>query len=179
MRTEEIAMARIGMDKSRWRLDAKLYQDDETGLPLALGPFTINPYRKGVGYPVLDEDGKAITEPFPDKFTAYRRMLDIYEEWWRALPVQQVYFIGTAAELTARVKIGTARSVPSRLRQLQVGCPDVLRILATVEGDRMTEARYHEKFKRQRRHGEWFVINQAILSEIERLSTPARGGGIV
>jgi len=58
------------------------------------------------------------------------------------------------------VKIGISLCPESRLRDMQVGCPHRLRLLATVPGDR--EAELHTRFASLRMNGEWFRWDWSI-----------------
>lgn len=76
-----------------------------------------------------------------------------------------VYFIH--AKRSNFVKIGFAKTVPNRMRELQVGCPFELAILGWREGDRETEIRIHFHYKKFRIRGEWFEfpsVNDALLA---------------
>jgi hypothetical protein len=79
---------------------------------------------------------------------------------------QFVYFIGGDV---GAIKIGLTIAPHKRLRSLQSGSPILLRVLATTQGARETEADYHERFAEHRLHGEWFARVPEILAEIERL----------
>lgn len=81
-----------------------------------------------------------------------------------------VYFVGGDQ---GAIKIGFAKSPDDRLREIQVGSPIPLSILALVEGGPKLEKGYHRRFAAHRLHGEWFAPHPDILAEIERL-TPKR-----
>lgn len=86
-----------------------------------------------------------------------------------------IYFIRSAA---GPVKIGRARRIEFRLRELRLSSPVALDIAATVEGPPDLERQYHHKFAAHRLHGEWFTPAPEILAEIERLnagSSPQTG----
>lgn len=153
---------------SRWREDALVYKDPETGLQLCLGPYKIRRYSDG-SWGLIDGNDEAVAGFGSDIFPAYRAMVDAFERWFRTVPRKQVYFIGEAARLGAYVKIGVAIDCKSRLSNLQVGSPTPLQLLASVPGDETLERDYHLQFNQQRRLGEWFTINTKLLREIERL----------
>lgn len=72
-----------------------------------------------------------------------------------------VYFIGGDFD---RVKIGyTNRDPEERLRDLQVGCPVPLRVLASFAADQCTEGQLHSLFEDSWSHGEWFKITARLL----------------
>lgn len=78
---------------------------------------------------------------------------------------QYVYFID-GGEL---LKIGTAKNVSERLRNLQVGSPVKLRLIKKIDGGRKEEKKIHKIFSDLKTHGEWFVKTPALLDYIERL----------
>lgn len=69
-----------------------------------------------------------------------------------------VYFI----QCNDDVKIGYSADVKQRLRALQTGNPTMLTLLATMKGDRTTEAYLHNIFASDRIQGEWFRLSQHI-----------------
>lgn len=64
------------------------------------------------------------------------------------------------------VKIGRARNIAQRMRELQTGCPYELKLLAVLSRDPNDEAAFHRRFARDRRHGEWFILSPAVQAEI-------------
>jgi DNA-binding transcriptional ArsR family regulator len=70
-----------------------------------------------------------------------------------------VYVAGSAAD--RRVKIDSAGNARNRLVELQLGNPDPLRILTTIEGGRLLEGLIHDRLKRFRGIGEWFDFREA------------------
>lgn len=64
------------------------------------------------------------------------------------------------------VKIGWSRDVAKRMRQLQGASSTRLQVLGCLEGTRETEADLHQRFKRFRRHGEWFEADAKMLAAI-------------
>lgn len=83
----------------------------------------------------------------------------------RSLP-PQVYFIGTD---TGPIKIGMSCDPDGRCREMRVGSPGDLRVLATAPGGRALEKRYHARFGYARIRGEWFDRHPDLLAEIDRL----------
>lgn len=62
------------------------------------------------------------------------------------------------------VKIGwTDVEAGTRVRQLQTGNPNELKVILRLEGGRAEERALHERFAADRRHGEWFVLSPALL----------------
>jgi hypothetical protein len=69
------------------------------------------------------------------------------------------------AEGVDAVKIGTAKCVHSRIKELQIGSPCKLSLAAFIYGDSTLERELHKKFQVHRLHGEWFRLSPEILSE--------------
>ena len=77
-----------------------------------------------------------------------------------------VYFVQAPC---GSIKVGRARDVQFRLRELQCANPNKLVLLAVaLDGGRETE--YHRRFAEHRMLGEWFAPHADILAEIERLA---------
>jgi hypothetical protein len=86
---------------------------------------------------------------------------------WRPTAGRKVYFIGTENREGRHVKIGLAFDPEKRLRALQTGHSQRLRVLAWLRGEREDEARLHRKFYRTRVQGEWFRITPALKRMIQ------------
>lgn len=69
-----------------------------------------------------------------------------------------VYFV----ECSGRIKIGFTRNVDGRLKTLSTGAPDVLNLLASVDGSRNFEQAIHAKLAKHRIKGEWFSDCQKV-----------------
>ena len=78
-----------------------------------------------------------------------------------------VYFI--QAGDGGPIKIGFAIDPKRRLRSLQDGAADGLRLLGTKAGSKKDERLLHQKYKTERIRGEWFCATQSIIDEIEML----------
>lgn len=74
-----------------------------------------------------------------------------------------VYF----AESAGRVKIGWSKKVATRIAQLQTGCPEPIRLLATTPGGLGLERRLHQQFAAARVNGEWFELTPELRAHIE------------
>lgn len=92
------------------------------------------------------------------KYGRYKEPFDRY-----APRVLVTYFV--QREITGLVKIGNTLNMPTRLRALQCGSPDILRVLRTVRGNR--ESEFHERFSHLRMHGEWFKASSELLEFIK------------
>jgi hypothetical protein len=71
-----------------------------------------------------------------------------------------VYFL--QAGEAGPIKIGWALDPLARLNELQVGCPEPLRLLMTLTDEGGLEAQLHRRFARLRLRGEWFRAEQEL-----------------
>lgn len=81
-----------------------------------------------------------------------------------------VYFIQHGATVSGAIKIGTTQGNPyARLRALQTGAPEPLRLLAAIDGGPLEERALHQRFAahRLRADGEWFAASAELLAFIE------------
>jgi hypothetical protein len=77
----------------------------------------------------------------------------------------RVYFIEAVG--TGTVKIGYTEGDPEdRLKQLQTGCPNQLRVAAWMAGRQEDEAELHKLFARHRVNGEWFNLSPELTTAI-------------
>lgn len=65
--------------------------------------------------------------------------------------------------VTGPVKIGVAKDVVKRLRQLQTNQPVPLRIIRVLEGDVAVERALHARFSALRLKGEWFTFSPEMI----------------
>lgn len=84
-----------------------------------------------------------------------------------------VYFI-KASGSRAMVKIGKANEPEARLAELQTGCPDKLKLLASIRCKSDKHAEYiekqaHRSFRKYRSRGEWFHYAPEIRQLISRV----------
>jgi len=70
--------------------------------------------------------------------------------------MSHLYIIQT--DKTGAIKIGRSKNPEKRLKQLQTGCPDKLKLLLIVENFGHIEKNLHRDLRsyRSRRTGEWF-----------------------
>lgn len=80
-----------------------------------------------------------------------------------------VYFIRSGEH--GLIKIGRALDVEARLRSLQTGSGEVLRLLLAIPPGGPREDELHARFAEHRRHGEWFDPAPELLAFIEESST--------
>jgi hypothetical protein len=85
-----------------------------------------------------------------------------------------VYFVQRGTD--GPVKIGSAEDVGKRVRTLQTGSPERLRLLATVPGGSSLEGLIHERLGAHRIRGEWFRPHAAVLAEAERFAAITTAG---
>jgi Meiotically up-regulated gene 113 len=70
-----------------------------------------------------------------------------------------IYFV--QGEVTRLVKIGWSLNVEKRLRQMQTGSAERLKVIAKMPGD---EKHFHQMFAKRRFHGEWFSLTDEMLA---------------
>jgi len=72
--------------------------------------------------------------------------------------------------LTGRIKIGTSKGVPKRLKTLQAHSPDDLELMATIPRLGHTEERQIQKqLKQHKHHNEWFEPHEEVLAMMKQL----------
>lgn len=82
-----------------------------------------------------------------------------------------VYILGAGD--TPMTKIGWAASdVPGRVRELQAGCWETLRVLRVAEGCRATEGWFHRRFAAHRVAREWFKFAPEMLTVVPPIDAP-------
>lgn len=67
------------------------------------------------------------------------------------------------------IKIGYSTNIETRLRELQTGYPDVLRLLLAFRGNMKHEKALHRQLNTYRLNGEWFSPAPFVLEKIEKL----------
>jgi Meiotically up-regulated gene 113 len=75
----------------------------------------------------------------------------------------------------ALLKIGQTMNLDMRVKELQIGCPEPLRVLRTYccEKPQLIEVEVHRRLSTCRRQGEWFATDLITIDEIIRdISTP-------
>lgn len=78
---------------------------------------------------------------------------------WR--PGDPLVYVIEAVGLNV-VKIGSTNDLAKRLSMLQVGCPALLRVVLTLDGDKMLECDLHQRFAKICVRGEWFLFTEEI-----------------
>jgi hypothetical protein len=78
-----------------------------------------------------------------------------------------VYFI--QGQCGGAIKIGFSVDPAKRLKELQTGYPDTLKILFMIPGDESTERALHRLFEGARLKGEWFRPDDCLIDKIKEL----------
>jgi hypothetical protein len=78
-----------------------------------------------------------------------------------------VYFI--QGESGGPIKIGYATDVSNRIRTLQTGYPEALKLLLAIPGNVNNEKVTHHELRQYRLQGEWFKPEKPVLEKIEYL----------
>jgi hypothetical protein len=87
----------------------------------------------------------------------------------RLMPRRFVYFAHAAA--LGFVKIGVTADIYDRMKTLQVGCPDDLRLIGVIVAESADEAdtiegRLHHEWRTARARGEWFRAEPELLAYV-------------
>lgn len=69
------------------------------------------------------------------------------------------------------IKIGSAASLPNRIKQLQTGNPRKLKAVFVINVEKQSklirlEKELHEKFKEYRVNGEWFKLDEEYIEKL-------------
>lgn len=89
---------------------------------------------------------------------------------------QSVYFIQSGTD--GPVKIGIAENPRARMRHMQTGCPDRLRLLHAAPGGPEREAELHAWLAPHHLRGEWFKpVDQVLGLCLAYEDAKARWGG--
>jgi len=81
-----------------------------------------------------------------------------------------VYFI--QAEIGGLIKIGYTIDLDKRLRTVQAHSSVPAKVIGTMRGSYEIEQEIHSKFASFRKHGEWFVPSDSLLSFIDFHNEP-------
>lgn len=79
-----------------------------------------------------------------------------------------IYFI--QGENGGPIKIGYTKDIEQRLKELQTGYPDILKLLIAFPGNHEYEKALHRQLKLYRLNGEWFKPDPAVFRKINELS---------
>lgn len=81
-----------------------------------------------------------------------------------------IYFIQCGNSGPIKIGFTTDGGLRKRLRSLQIGNHELLRVLKTVCGDHAEERALHSRFASSRIRGEWFHPTDELLRHIEETS---------
>ena len=113
---------------------------------------------------IHETNAGSVTVALPDgDIRDFRHVLTLNDPEAR---VRQVYFMYCAGF----VKIGTARSIIRRAKELQIGSPWKGQIILLIPGGRLTEEFLHFVFQEHRVGGEWFKLAPAVRQAIQELA---------
>jgi hypothetical protein len=93
----------------------------------------------------------------------------------RRKPSGFIYFI--QGQCGGAIKIGYSKKPELRLKELQTGYPDTLRILLMVPGNETDEAAFHTMFADFRLKGEWFKPDPYIVNKLKEIAAKIQQGG--
>lgn len=117
-----------------------------------------------------EEKTKKISEELKQKQIAENRKLGAQkakETRYKNRYPGFIYFI--QGEYGGAIKIGFSKNPEGRLKQLQTGYPDTLKMLCLVPGSNKDESDLHLEFQNFRLNGEWFKPEREIFDKIESL----------
>ena len=80
----------------------------------------------------------------------------------------QIYFLQSGG---GPIKIGFAVNIQARIDTLQLGNPEKLKLLKTVEGSVSGEKEIHRRFSKDKIRGEWFNPTDELLSFIAKIGS--------
>lgn len=97
-------------------------------------------------------------------------------EWWNIIEKRihpeitqgYIYFLQHGED--GAIKIGFAKDIEKRIKQIQEISPVPLRLLAKIKGTMMKEAALHNRFKRYRLKNEWFTPASNLIEYIEKVN---------
>jgi hypothetical protein len=72
------------------------------------------------------------------------------------------------------VKIGYSKDPSKRLKQLQTGCPERLKIICKIPGDKKLERKLQKLFWRNLLDDEWFYFTTGLKLYIKRLTESSK-----
>jgi len=82
-----------------------------------------------------------------------------------------IYVVQSGTTKDAPIKIGrtTASRKGKRKKELQIGNPQKLYVIAKLRGKRKREAELHERFASSKIHGEWFRRTPQVEAWLEEI----------
>lgn len=112
----------------------------------------------------------------PERTALFKEWGRTFVEDWKAAEAAvaargTLYFIQAGK---AAVKIGRSCKLLARQSSMQVDNHERLNCLLALHGRGHEEKEWHERYKRQRIHGEWYRLTPTLKKEIEALQRAAR-----
>lgn len=74
-----------------------------------------------------------------------------------------VYLLWARHSFFFKIGFTADKSPDQRVRDIQVGCPLGVHVVATVPGTRATESALHQRWRNYRARGEWFSFEEEAL----------------
>lgn len=68
------------------------------------------------------------------------------------------------------IKVGHTVNLERRLEQIQTCAPAAIRLVATVAGDRRTEAYFHHRLTKHRAYGEWYFPVPDVVGVVKSVA---------
>ena len=84
--------------------------------------------------------------------------------------MSEVYAIRMGA--SGPIKIGYSKDPVSRLKQMQTGCAEKLKIIGTMPGGKLEEKNIHMALSSEKLSGEWFNNSTSVISFLEESMGP-------
>lgn len=78
-----------------------------------------------------------------------------------------VYFV--QGECGGPIKIGHSQNVAQRMKELQTGYPDILKLIGMIPGNVALETKIHQELEGYRTKGEWFKPLPPVLNRMKEL----------
>jgi hypothetical protein len=157
-------------------VDSRLYHIP-TALPLTLGPFELI---EEASWLIADQRSGNVVEGGTDFLSAFALALTLYRDWHSSV-IGGTYFIGAPNALQdgGLIKIGRSIDIVTRVKGLTNSSAEPVEMLAFVEGDGSYESVAHDRFRKKRRHGEWFAVdfelfNTVLSHRMENFTEPLR-----
>jgi hypothetical protein len=85
-----------------------------------------------------------------------------------------IYFV--QGESGGPIKIGHSIDPEKRIKELQTGYPDMLKLLFMIPGSEERERQVHKMLSKHRLNGEWFRPDAELLEKVQELT---RNGGVL
>jgi len=175
---EQAGHAEKGISFSIWRSQDKLNAFKGDHRFMSILENEINKWSWKKGDPRWDEywnqkNERARAEKIRkeiDNYYSDEKELNEIDKRAKKLPKKfkgYVYFI--QGMCGGAIKVGYSANPEKRLRELQTGYPDTLKILLMIPGNESTEHTLHRQFEASRLKGEWFRPDDYIIARIKDL----------